>query len=66
MKHIITLLLVCLLANFTSASMMGPWDMEKLSQVPQWEKTGKVAKPVMTGILYSSIPYKGKPVQVFA
>ena len=66
MKHIITLLLVCLLANFTSASMMGPWDMEKLSQVPQWEKTDKVAKPGMTGILYSSLPYKGKPVQVFA
>ena len=66
MKRIFTLLFVCLLAPFTSASMMGPWDLDKLFQAPSWEKTDTAAKPGMTGIVYSSIPYNGKRVQVFA
>ena len=48
------------------AAQMGPWDLDELFKVPKWEKTEKAAKEGMTGILYSSIPYNGNPVQVFA
>ncbi|MFC1765919.1 alpha/beta hydrolase family protein [Planctomycetota bacterium] len=65
MKHIVMLLLVCLLAPLASASVMGPWDMERLFQVPKWEKTDTAVKPGMTGLLYDAIPVQGKRVQVF-
>ena len=66
-KQRMTVLLVsaafCMNAH---AAKMGPWDLDELFKVPKWEKTDKAAKEGMTGILYSSIPYNGKGVQVFA
>lgn len=41
----------------------GPWDIERLFQVPQWEKTETAAKPGMTGLLYDAIPVRGKRVR---
>ena len=45
---------------------VGPWNLDKLYKTPKWEKTDKASKAGMTGILYSSLPYLGKEVQVFA
>lgn len=65
-------LLVALLAignSFPAATCVAadtPWDMEQLLQVPKWEKTQVAAKPGMTGLLYESIPVRGKRVQAFA
>ena len=55
------------LAGYNSSNQkVGPWDLEILSQAPEWEVTDTAAQPGMTGILYESIPYKGNPVRVFA
>ena len=43
-----------------------PWDMEKISQAPQWAETDLVPAAGMKSILYNSIPFKGSEVQVFA
>ena len=48
------------------AEPVGPWDLGKLFEVPEWDETDRAAKPGMTAILYSSIPYQDSPVQVFA
>jgi dienelactone hydrolase len=50
----------------TPIENVGPWDLSLLFQAPEWETTDSAAQPGMTGILYESIPYKNKPVQVFA
>ena len=63
---IIITMVICLFANFSFATEMGPWDLDELFEAPKWEKTDTAAKPGMTGILYSSIPFNGNPVQVFA
>ena len=42
------------------------WDLDTLFQTPEWRETDEAAQPGMTGLFYSSIPYKGKPVEVFA
>lgn len=65
MKHMIVML-VCIVQPFALASIREPWDLDVLFQAPSWEETDKAAKPGMSGILYSSIHYNGKPVQVFA
>ncbi|QDV41146.1 Alpha/beta hydrolase family protein [Stieleria neptunia] len=63
MVTLLTLAAFCVTAN---AMQVGPWDLDELSRVPKWEETDKAAKEGMTGILYSSIPYDGNPVQAFA
>ena len=45
---------------------IGPWNLDKLFAVPKYETTDTPSFRGMTGILYQSISYKGKPVQVFA
>ena len=59
MKRIVTLLTLVILSVNGHAARMGPWDLDELFKVPKWEKTDTAAKPGITGILYSSIPYKG-------
>jgi dienelactone hydrolase len=66
MKKISALVLLLLITASSQAKKIGPWDLDQLFQVPQWEKTDTAALPGMTGILYESIPYDGKQVQVFA
>lgn len=66
MKKVSVLLILLLLAASSHAEKVGPWDLESLFQVPKWEKTDTAAKAGITGILYESIPYDGKQVQVFA
>lgn len=68
MKIISFLLLLCIasLSSCQKTPYVGPWDLGRLCQVPDWELTDTAAMPGMTGILYSSIPFKGEPVQVFA
>ncbi|MCM2373946.1 alpha/beta hydrolase family protein [Aporhodopirellula aestuarii] len=60
---LLTLLALCMNAQ---AEQVGPWELDQLTKVPKWEKTDKAAKEGMTGILFSSISYRGNPVQVFA
>ncbi|TWU39599.1 alpha/beta hydrolase family protein [Novipirellula artificiosorum] len=59
------LLTFCVLGNRDSAAA-SPWDIERLFQVPQWEKTDVAAKDGMTGLLFDAIPVRGKRVQAFA
>ena len=54
------------IAQIAVASQTGPWDLDRLFEQPEWKETGTAAQPGLTGILYSSIPYKGNPVEVFA
>ena len=61
-----TLLTVLIVVCNSYAATIGPWDLERLFQVPKWEKTNTAAKPGMTGLLYDAIPVHGKRVQVFA
>ena len=48
------------------ATKVGPWNLNELFSVPEWQETDKAAQEGMTGILYDSIPVHGKRVQVFA
>ena len=66
MKATYTLAFLMLLALSSHAQKTGPWDLDGLYKVPEWVKTDMAAQPGMTGILYESIPYEGKRVQVFA
>ena len=59
-------LTLCLGVVNLPAVEVGPWDLDELFQVPQWEETDKAAKEGMIGLLYDSIPVDGKRVQVFA
>lgn len=59
-------LILLFAGQIVAASQIGPWDMDRLFEAPAWKRTDTAAQPGMTGILYSSIPYKGKPVDVFA
>lgn len=45
---------------------VGPWDLDRLYQVPDWEVTTLAPKDGVTSLLFSSIDYLGNPVQVFA
>lgn len=60
----ISFLTFTLLSN--ANEKVSPWNLSELFKAPKWEKADKAAKAGMTGLLYSSIPLKGKPVQVFA
>ena len=66
MKRILIALSLLIISISSFAQNVGPWDLDRLFQVPDWELTDTAAMPGMTGILYSSIPFKGEPVQVFA
>ncbi|WP_299248007.1 carbohydrate-binding protein [uncultured Aquimarina sp.] len=45
---------------------IGPWNITELREVPDWRTTTVDAVDGMTGILYESIEYLGKKVEVFA
>lgn len=65
MRNFALLSLILFSANIFGTTI-GPWDLDKLFQVPQWEQSDVAQQSGMTGILYSSIPYKGNSVEVFA
>lgn len=66
MKVLKLLIPILFIAQLCSASAVGPWHLETIFKTPEWRKTDTASIPGMTGILYSSLPYKGNPVEVFA
>ncbi|MDP5081762.1 MAG: acetylxylan esterase, partial [Winogradskyella sp.] len=54
------------LSSLGYSQTVGPWNLDDLYQVPEWEVTTLAPKDGVTSILFSSIDYKGNPVQVFA
>ncbi|MGB6222285.1 alpha/beta hydrolase family protein [Haloferula sp.] len=49
-----------------SGKTVGSWDLNRLYETPKWEQTELASKDGVKGILYDSIQFKGKRVQVFA
>jgi dienelactone hydrolase len=47
-------------------TICSPWNLAKLYKAPTFRETTKAQKPGVKGLLYSSLPYAGKPVEVFA
>ena len=66
MKKTIALVALIVVVFNSQAQTVGPWDLDRLSQVPKWKETETASEPGMKGILYESIPYKENPVEVFA
>lgn len=66
MREITIVSLCFMLVSSAFAARVGPWDLDTLFKVPEWEETTKAAQNGMKGILYDSIPVKGNRVQVFA
>ena len=58
------LLFIFLVEGFSTT--VGPWNLDSLFEVPQWETTDISAVAGMTSIFYKSIEYKGKTVDVYA
>ena len=56
----------CILTVNTFAQKVGPWNLDSLYKVPDWELTNLAPSAGVTSILYNSIEYLGNPVQVFA
>ncbi|MBU2950956.1 discoidin domain-containing protein [Tamlana agarivorans] len=56
----ITLSMLCF------SQTVGPWDLDELYEVPEWEATTLAQKDGVTSLLFSSLDYLGNPVQVFA
>ena len=48
------------------AEVNSPWDLDMLFEAPEWESSEVAEKPGLKGILYDSLSYEGKRVQVFA
>ncbi len=63
-KVLLIFIITVLVNNY--AQTAGPWELGQLYITPKWETTEKANVKGMTGILYESLPYKGKRVQVFA
>ena len=66
MKNLLLFLIFSLCSLAICSEKVGPWNLEELYKAPKWEKSENAPKDGMKGILYSSIPYTGKDVQVFA
>ena len=45
---------------------IGPWNLTELYKTPKWKKTDKAQKEGVSSLLYSSINFEGKAVEVFA
>ncbi len=45
---------------------IGPWELDSLYKVPEWEISNLAPVNGMKSILYHSLEYLGNPVQVFA
>ena len=61
------LMMVFIAINFLGYSeTVGPWNLDDLYKVPEWEVTTLAPKDGVTSILFSSLDYLGNPVQVFA
>lgn len=48
------------------AEQAGPWDLDQLFETPKWENTEAATQAGYQSILFQSLPYKGKSVEVFA
>jgi len=66
MKNLLTIISIALLSIGCQAEKTGPWNLDILYQVPEWEETDTAAQAGMTGILYESLPINGNRLQVFA
>jgi len=66
MKLFTTSILLYLFLVEGFATTVGPWDLDSLFEVPQWETTDIAAVAGMKSIFYKSIEYKGKAVDVYA
>jgi len=44
----------------------GPWDTAKLFTAPACRESAKAKKDGLKALLYSGLPYRGKPTEVFA
>ena len=44
----------------------GPWDTIKLFSAPAYRESPKAKKDGLKALLYSGLPYRGKPTEVFA
>lgn len=64
-KSLLVLLLITL-SKLSYSQTIGPWNLENLYKVPNWEVTTLAPKDGVTSILFRSIDYLGNPVQVFA
>ena len=65
LKHSLVLLLAATLGS-ASAAGESPWDLALLFEPTAWAPSDAVPKSGVQGLLYESLPYKGKRVQVFA
>jgi dienelactone hydrolase len=59
-------LLLCFSLNLSLLSQDMPWDMKNLFSSPQWSETDLAPAKGMKSLIYQSISYKGKAVDVFA
>lgn len=48
------------------SQMVGPWNLDDLYKVPEWEVTELATKDGVKSLLFSSLDYLDNPVQVFA
>ncbi|MDW5290828.1 T9SS type A sorting domain-containing protein [Formosa sp. PL04] len=65
-KHIILLGFFLFGLNSFSQTIIGPWNITELQQVPNWKTSNVEPVTGVTGILYESIDYLGEKVEVFA
>ncbi|MDW5290819.1 T9SS type A sorting domain-containing protein [Formosa sp. PL04] len=65
-KHIILLGFFLFGLNSFSQTIIGPWNITELQQVPNWKTSNVEPVTGVTGMLYESIDYLGEKVEVFA
>lgn len=44
----------------------GPWDTDKLFAAPTYRESAKAKEDGLKALLYSGLPYRGRPTEVFA
>ncbi len=52
--------------NESFVNEVGPWDLDRLYQTPNWRTSNVDQAEGLTSILYESIDYLGNPVEVYA
>jgi cephalosporin-C deacetylase-like acetyl esterase len=66
LRSLMTVLLSITGLTHTYSQTVGPWNLETLYKVPDWEVSNLAPADGVTSILYTLINYLGKKVQVFA
>ncbi|MFC2090589.1 alpha/beta hydrolase family protein [Bacteroidota bacterium] len=65
-KNVFVVFIIFFLGSCTQNKVVGPWDLNVLFEAPEWVEADTALQPGMKAILYESIDYDTKPVQVFA